>query len=353
MIKKVTIYSLNDFEGMRKAGRLAAETLDYITPFVKPGVSTGYLDSLLESFMRDHGGIPACIGYNGYPKASCISPNHVVCHGIPSDKKILQNGDIINIDITVIVDGWTFVDTGLWIDTEDNYIAFNSVGLQTALNNTEVQTISLAEGVFEGTIVAKTGKTIIGSENSVVHCINLCGADNVTLENITFDAANAKRGYDNKGEAKQYANIITGDNTNKANKGSHNLVIDGCTFTGTFANGGASIAFTDYYRTGGFSGNITIKNCTFDTENAYYNIYGHYTGNGSNGYGDFIIENNIFATTFTQGRAIYLGRYASSTPVVVKGNDFKIAKSLQEAMLIQDHSNYGVSIAAENNTFAE
>ena len=102
MIKNVTIYPIEEFNGMRKAGRLAAETLDYITPFVQPGVSTGYLDELLEAFMRKGGGIPACIGYNGYPKASCISPNHVICHGIPSDKKILQNGDIINIDITVI-----------------------------------------------------------------------------------------------------------------------------------------------------------------------------------------------------------------------------------------------------------
>ncbi len=106
MKKNLTIYPLSDFEGLRKAGRLAAETLDYITPFVKPGVSTGYLDKLLEDFMRKGGGIPATIGYNGYEKASCISPNHVICHGIPNDHKILNNGDIINIDITVIVDGW-------------------------------------------------------------------------------------------------------------------------------------------------------------------------------------------------------------------------------------------------------
>ncbi len=106
MTKNMTIYPLSDFEYMRKAGKLAAETLDYITPFVEPGVSTGKLDSLLEDFMRSHGGIPATIGYHGYEKASCISPNHVICHGIPNDHKILQEGDIINIDITVIVDGW-------------------------------------------------------------------------------------------------------------------------------------------------------------------------------------------------------------------------------------------------------
>ena len=89
--KDITIYPLSDFEGLRRAGRLAAETLDYITEFVVPGVSTGHLDDLLERFMRDHGGIPANIGYCGFPKASCISPNHVICHGIPSEHNILES----------------------------------------------------------------------------------------------------------------------------------------------------------------------------------------------------------------------------------------------------------------------
>lgn len=110
MKKNLTIYPISEFGGLRKAGQLAAQTLDYITPFVVPGVSTGRLDSLLEEYMRDHGGVPATIGYHGYEKASCISPNHVICHGIPSNTKFLQNGDIINIDITVILDGW-FGDT--------------------------------------------------------------------------------------------------------------------------------------------------------------------------------------------------------------------------------------------------
>ena len=98
-------YSLDQFDGMRAAGRLAAETLDYITPFVKPGVTTGYLDKLLEEYMRDHGAVPGTLGYHGYPKSSCISANHIVCHGIPGDK-ILYDGDIINIDITPILNGW-------------------------------------------------------------------------------------------------------------------------------------------------------------------------------------------------------------------------------------------------------
>lgn len=94
-----------DFEGMRKAGRLAAEVLDYITPFVKPGVSTGELDALCDEYTRDHGAVSAPLNYRGFPKSICVSVNHVVCHGIPGDK-VLQNGDVANIDVTVILDSW-------------------------------------------------------------------------------------------------------------------------------------------------------------------------------------------------------------------------------------------------------
>jgi len=94
------------FEAMRRAGRLAAETLDHIIPHVVPGVTTGDLDRLCEAFIRDHGAIPAPLGYRGYPKATCISLNHVVCHGIPSDERRLVDGDVLNIDVTVILDGW-------------------------------------------------------------------------------------------------------------------------------------------------------------------------------------------------------------------------------------------------------
>ena len=102
---RIRIHGPEDFEGMRKAGRLAAATLDFITPYVQPGVTTGELDRLLEQYIRDHGGIPAPLGYRGFPRANCISVNHVVCHGIPGDKR-LQNGDILNIDVTPILDGW-------------------------------------------------------------------------------------------------------------------------------------------------------------------------------------------------------------------------------------------------------
>jgi len=94
------------FEGMRRAGRLAAETLDMITPEVQPGVTTEHLNKLCHDFIEAAGAIPAPLNYRGFPKSICTSVNHVVCHGIPSEDKRLDEGDIINIDVTVIVDGW-------------------------------------------------------------------------------------------------------------------------------------------------------------------------------------------------------------------------------------------------------
>jgi methionyl aminopeptidase len=101
----ITLHSLADFKSMRKAGKLAAQTLDYIEPFVEPGITTDDLNTLCHNFIIEHGAIPAPLNYHGFPKSICTSINHVVCHGIPSPKK-LQEGDIINIDVTVIVGGW-------------------------------------------------------------------------------------------------------------------------------------------------------------------------------------------------------------------------------------------------------
>jgi methionyl aminopeptidase len=90
---------------MRRAGKLAAETLDMITAHVRPGISTGEIDQICHDYMVARGAIPATLGYRGYTKSSCTSVNHVVCHGIPGDR-VLADGDIINIDVTVILDGW-------------------------------------------------------------------------------------------------------------------------------------------------------------------------------------------------------------------------------------------------------
>ncbi|TVQ55792.1 MAG: type I methionyl aminopeptidase [Rhodobacteraceae bacterium] len=101
----IRLHPKADFEGMRAAGRLAAETLDMIAEHVAPGVRTDELDQIIHDHMIAHGARPATLGYRGYTKSSCISINHVVCHGIPSDKA-LRDGDILNIDVTVILDGW-------------------------------------------------------------------------------------------------------------------------------------------------------------------------------------------------------------------------------------------------------
>jgi methionyl aminopeptidase len=103
--RRITIHAPEDFAGMRAAGRLAAETLDMIYEHVRPGVSTGTLDQLCHDFIVAHGAIPAPLNYRGFPKSICTSINHVVCHGIPGERK-LENGDILNIDVTVILDGW-------------------------------------------------------------------------------------------------------------------------------------------------------------------------------------------------------------------------------------------------------
>lgn len=125
----IRLYQAEDFDGMRKAGQLAAEILDRIAEHVIPGQKTAQIDALIEQWVEDAGAVSATIGYKGYRHASCISVNHVVCHGIPGaaipkgktetisrdlEKRraddALKDGDIVNIDVTVIVDGW-FGDT--------------------------------------------------------------------------------------------------------------------------------------------------------------------------------------------------------------------------------------------------
>ena len=101
----IKIHGSEAFEGMRRAGALAAKTLDFITPYVRPGITTGELDRLCHEFTLDHGAIPAPLNYRGFPKSICTSINHVVCHGIPSDRRLME-GDILNIDVTPILDGW-------------------------------------------------------------------------------------------------------------------------------------------------------------------------------------------------------------------------------------------------------
>ena len=104
---KISIKTSQQIEKMRIAGKLAAEVLEMISPYVLPGISTSELDRLCyEHIVNVQKAIPANIGYNGFEKTICSSINQVICHGIPSEKRILKEGDILNIDVTVIKDGW-------------------------------------------------------------------------------------------------------------------------------------------------------------------------------------------------------------------------------------------------------
>lgn len=101
----IKLHGAEGFDGMRKAGRLAAEILDALVPHVVPGVTTEELDDIVREMTMRGGAVPATLGYRGYTHSCCISINHVICHGIPSDKK-LKDGDIVNIDVTPQLDGW-------------------------------------------------------------------------------------------------------------------------------------------------------------------------------------------------------------------------------------------------------
>jgi len=106
----IIIKTAEQIEGIRKSSKLAGEALVHVADYVKEGVSTNYLDQVIHKYIVEHGAIPATLNYNGFPKSCCISLNDVICHGIPAEDIVLKNGDILNIDITTILDGY-FGDT--------------------------------------------------------------------------------------------------------------------------------------------------------------------------------------------------------------------------------------------------
>lgn len=104
-MSNITIHSKEEYQKMRESGALAASILDFIMPYVEPGITTQELDKLCHDKIIENNAIPAPLNYKGFPKSICTSVNHVICHGIPGSKK-LKDGDTINIDVTVILDGW-------------------------------------------------------------------------------------------------------------------------------------------------------------------------------------------------------------------------------------------------------
>lgn len=194
--RRIQIHDADAFEGMRKAGSLAAETLDIITPHVKPGVTTNEIDRLCHEFILAHGAIPAPLNYRGFPKSTCTSINHVVCHGIPGDKR-LRNGDIVNIDVTVILGGWHG-------DTSRMYVA-GEVGVK-AQNLIDVTFESMWRGiraVKPGAKLGDIGHAIQtyaeGNRCSVVR--DFCGHG---LGRVFHDAPNVMH-FGNPGEGDRLA----------------------------------------------------------------------------------------------------------------------------------------------------
>ena len=141
------------FEQIKIAGSLAADTLDEVTPYVKPGVSTEKLDKICYEFIKDKGGYSAPLFYRGFPKSSCTSVNHVVCHGIPTEK-YLKEGDIINIDVTAIVNGWHGDTSRMFFVGE---VSVKSKNLVSATYNSMMKAISI---IKSGTHLGDIGETI-------------------------------------------------------------------------------------------------------------------------------------------------------------------------------------------------
>ncbi len=142
----IRLHGPEAFAGMRRAGRLAAECLDMLVPLVKPGVTTAALDQAVLGFALDYRALPATLHYKGYNHASCISVNHVVCHGIPSSK-MLRDGDILNIDVTLIVDGW-------YGDTSRMYVAGEAARRAERLIEVTYQAL------LKGIEAVKPGRTV-------------------------------------------------------------------------------------------------------------------------------------------------------------------------------------------------
>ncbi|MEO0348010.1 MAG: type I methionyl aminopeptidase [Pseudomonadota bacterium] len=147
------MHNPKNYESMRVSGKLAATVLDHITNYVKVGVTTEELNQICHDYIIANNAIPAPLNYKGFPKSICTSVNHVVCHGIPSDKKLLD-GDIVNIDVTVIVDGW-------YGDSSRMYFAGKPDVKATRLVNTTYDCLMLGiEQVKPGATLGDIGYTI-------------------------------------------------------------------------------------------------------------------------------------------------------------------------------------------------
>ncbi|EJW12514.1 Methionine aminopeptidase [Rhodovulum sp. PH10] len=167
---QIKIHGEEAFAGMRKAGRLTAECLDMLVPEIQPGVPTDRIDQLVFEFAMDHGAYPATLMYRGYTKSTCTSINHVVCHGIPNEKP-LREGDIVNVDVTLIVDGWHGDSSRMYAVGEIPRRAERLIDV--TFESLEIGVTAVRPGATTGDIGAAIEKFVEGHNMSVVR--DFCG----------------------------------------------------------------------------------------------------------------------------------------------------------------------------------
>lgn len=170
--KVIPILNDQDIEGMRVAGRLAADVLQMLDSHVKAGISTGTLDDLAYNYItKEQEAIPACLNYHGFPKSICTSINHVVCHGIPDHERILKDGDIINIDVTVIKDGYYGDTSRMWIVGQGSIMANRICDIAQKALYAGMSVVK--DGAFLGDIGAAIEKVVTPERFSIVR--EFCG----------------------------------------------------------------------------------------------------------------------------------------------------------------------------------
>lgn len=148
------IKTAQELDGMRRAGGFNGELMDYLRPYVKPGISTEELNTLAHDYTIQNGHIPACLGYHGFPKSLCTSINNVVCHGIPSATEVLKDGDIVNVDLTTIVDGF-------YGDSSETFLIGSVSSQARKLVAVTARALVMAiEGVMPGMLLSTIGDII-------------------------------------------------------------------------------------------------------------------------------------------------------------------------------------------------
>jgi methionyl aminopeptidase len=167
----IIIKTPEQIEGIRRSSKLAGQALEYIAEFIKEGVSTELLNQKIDAYLRENGAIPATLGYGGYPKSCCISINEVVCHGIPSEKVILKNGDILNIDVTAILNGYYGDTSKMYTVGEVSPIALDLIEVTKHGMNLGIQQVK--PGNYFGNIGHAISKYVKSQGYSVVY--EYCG----------------------------------------------------------------------------------------------------------------------------------------------------------------------------------